>query len=60
MVAVDGKALRHSFQHAWDRQMIHLVSAWAAGNQLVLGQLAVADKSNERHRHPPAAGDGWT
>jgi predicted transposase YbfD/YdcC len=47
VVAIDGKALRRSFQHAWDKQMIHLVSAWAAGNQLVLGQLAVDDKSNE-------------
>jgi len=47
VVAIDGKSLRHSFEKAWDKQMIHLVSAWAAGNQLVLGQLAVDDKSNE-------------
>jgi predicted transposase YbfD/YdcC len=47
VVAIDGKALRHSFEHAWDKQMIHLVSAFAAGRQLVLGQLAVDDKSNE-------------
>lgn len=47
IVAIDGKALRGSFEHAWDSQRIHLVSAWAAQNQLVLGQLAVEDKSNE-------------
>ncbi|MDB5319278.1 MAG: transposase family protein [Phycisphaerales bacterium] len=47
VVAIDGKTLRRSFGHAWDRQTIHLVSAWAADHQLVLGQLAVADKSNE-------------
>ena len=39
--------LRGSFAHAWDRQTIHLVSAFAADNQLVLGQLAVDSKSNE-------------
>lgn len=48
VVAIDGKTLRRSFGHAWERQQaIHLVSAWAADQQLVLGQLAVADKSNE-------------
>jgi len=47
VVAIDGKTLRRSFGHAWDRQTIHLVSAWASDQQLVLGQLAVDDKSNE-------------
>jgi predicted transposase YbfD/YdcC len=47
VVSIDGKSLRHSFRHAWDRQMIHLVSAWAAENRLVLGQLAVDGKGNE-------------
>jgi predicted transposase YbfD/YdcC len=47
VVAIDGKTLRRSFGHAWERQTIHLVSAWAAEHQLVLGQLAVDDKSNE-------------
>jgi predicted transposase YbfD/YdcC len=47
LIAVDGKALRHSFAHAWDRQNIHLVSAWCVQNQIVLGQLAVDCKSNE-------------
>jgi predicted transposase YbfD/YdcC len=48
IVAVDGKTLRRSFAHAWDRQgAIHLVGAFAAGNRLVLGQLAVDGKGNE-------------
>lgn len=46
-IALDGKVLRRSFAHAWDRQAIHLVSAWCVQNQLVLGQLAVDSKSNE-------------
>lgn len=47
VVSIDGKSLRHSFRHAWDKQMVHLVSAWAAGNRLVLGQLAVDGRGNE-------------
>jgi len=47
VIALDGKALRSSFERSWDKQMVHLVSAWATENQLVLGQLAVDEKSNE-------------
>ena len=47
LIAIDGKALRHSFAHAWDRQNLHMVSAWSVENQLVLGQLAVDGKGNE-------------
>jgi predicted transposase YbfD/YdcC len=47
LVAIDGKALRHSFDTARGKSAIHLVSAWASANHLVLGQQAVADKSNE-------------
>jgi len=47
LIALDGKTLRRSFAHAWDRRGIHLVSAWCVQNQLVLGQLAVDSKSNE-------------
>jgi predicted transposase YbfD/YdcC len=46
-IAIDGKALRQSFQHAWDRSPIHLVSAFATDNQLILGQLKVDSKANE-------------
>lgn len=47
LLAVDGKALRRSFAHGWNKQMVHLVSAWCGQNELVLGQLAVDEKSNE-------------
>jgi predicted transposase YbfD/YdcC len=47
LVAIDGKALRHSFDTAKGKSAIHLVSAWASANHLLLGQQAVADKSNE-------------
>lgn len=47
IVALDGKALRHSFDTAAGQAALHLVSAWAADNRLVLGQVAVDDKSNE-------------
>ena len=47
VVAVDGKTLRRSYDRAEGSSPLHLVSAWAAGQRLVLGQLAVKDKSNE-------------
>jgi predicted transposase YbfD/YdcC len=47
LVALDGKALRRSFDAAGGRAAVHMVSAFAAENRLVLGQRAVAEKSNE-------------
>jgi predicted transposase YbfD/YdcC len=48
LISIDGKAIRRSFEHAWDRSgMTHLVSAFVRENHLVFGQVAVADKSNE-------------
>ena len=48
LVSIDGKAIRRSFLHAWDKSgMAHLVSAFVSANRLVFGQLAVEDKSNE-------------
>lgn len=48
LVPIDGKSLRRSFEHGWDKSsMTHVVSAWCGENQLVLGQLAVEGKSNE-------------
>lgn len=46
-IAVDGKTLRRSFKRAWSKTPVHLVSAFASKNQLVLGQLATESKSNE-------------
>jgi predicted transposase YbfD/YdcC len=48
LLAIDGKSLRRSFDHAWDASgMTHLVSAFAAENKLVLGQLASDGKGQE-------------
>jgi predicted transposase YbfD/YdcC len=47
LIAIDGKTLRRSFDTAKGKSAIHLVSAWASDNHLLLGQQAVADKSNE-------------
>jgi predicted transposase YbfD/YdcC len=45
IVAIDGKTLRHSFDH--DQPAIHMVSAWASTQQLVLAQVKTDAKSNE-------------
>jgi predicted transposase YbfD/YdcC len=47
IVAIDGKTLRRSFDRAASKAALHLVSAWAEANRLVLGQLKVEAKSNE-------------
>ena len=47
VLAVDGKTLRRSYDRAEGQSPLHLVSAWAAEQRLVLGQLAVDGKSNE-------------
>ena len=47
VIALDGKTLRHSFDRAGGRGAIHVVSAWATENRLVLGQVKVDEKSNE-------------
>jgi predicted transposase YbfD/YdcC len=46
-VAIDGKTIRHSFDHKREQSPMHLVSAWASERRLVLGQVAVDSKSNE-------------
>ena len=46
-IAIDGKTLRGSFDAASGKSALHVVSAWASGLRLSLGQVAVADKSNE-------------
>jgi predicted transposase YbfD/YdcC len=48
LIAIDGKAIRRSFEHAWDKSgMSHLVSAFIDANHLVFSQMAVEEKSNE-------------
>ncbi len=47
VVAIDGKAIRRSLDKASGKAAIHMVSAWAHQNRLVLGQVKVDEKSNE-------------
>jgi len=46
-VSLDGKTLRRSHDRATGQAALHLVSAWASANRLVVGQVAVDTKSNE-------------
>ncbi len=45
IISIDGKTLRRSGGEG--KSPIHMVSAWANQNQIVLGQLATEEKSNE-------------
>ncbi len=47
VIALDGKQMRGSLDNNKGKRAIYLVNAWASGNQLVLGQLKVDEKSNE-------------
>ena len=46
-IAIDGKTMRGSVDKAMERSAIHMVSAWASENKLVLGQIKTNEKSNE-------------
>jgi predicted transposase YbfD/YdcC len=47
VIAIDGKTMRRSYQKKGAKAPIHMVSAFAARQRLVLGQVKVAEKSNE-------------
>lgn len=47
LVAIDGKTLRGSFTAGDKSAALHLISAWATGSGLTLGQLLVDSKTNE-------------
>ncbi len=47
VIAIYGKTLRHSYDKSKNKSAIHMVSAWATTNGLVLGQRKVDSKSNE-------------
>ena len=47
VIAIDGKTLRRSHDRTAGKAAIHMVSAWAAVNRVVLAQTKVDDKSNE-------------
>lgn len=47
VIAIDGKTLRRSHDNSNDKKAIHMVSAWASANKVILGQLKTDEKSNE-------------
>ena len=47
VIAIDGKTVRRSHHKKGGKAAIHMVSAFAARQRLVLGQVKVAEKSNE-------------
>lgn len=47
IIAIDGKRVRRSLDKSSNKAAIHMVSAWAHQNRLVLGQVNVDNKSNE-------------
>ena len=48
LVAIDGKSLRHSFEHGWDKAgMAHIVSAFVQANHLVFAQVKTEGKGQE-------------
>jgi len=47
IVAIDGKTSRRTHDRGRDRGPLHMVSAWASSQRLVLGQQACGAKSNE-------------
>jgi predicted transposase YbfD/YdcC len=46
VVSIDGKTLRGTITRG-SNSFVHMVSAWAGANNMVLGQVKVDDKSNE-------------
>jgi hypothetical protein len=47
LVCIDGKTMRRTFARERGQGPLHIVSAWVAENAVLLGQVAVEEKSNE-------------
>jgi predicted transposase YbfD/YdcC len=47
LIAIDGKTMKQSYDRNQSQKPLHIVSAWSASHQLVLGQKKVNKKSNE-------------
>ena len=47
IISIDGKSLRGSHDKRKEVKMLHVVSAWASNNKILLGQVKTAEKSNE-------------
>jgi predicted transposase YbfD/YdcC len=56
VVAIDGKTARGSRQRLYGKQAIHVVSAFACGHGLTLGQVKADEKSNEITAIPELTG----
>lgn len=46
VISIDGKSMRSTREYG-SKSIVHMVSAWACENHIVLGQLKVDEKSNE-------------
>jgi predicted transposase YbfD/YdcC len=47
IISIDGKSVRGAHDAKKGIKMLHMVSAWASENKILLGQVKTADKSNE-------------
>lgn len=48
LIAIDGKSLRRSFEHGWDKSgMAHIVSAFLSANRMVFAQVNTEGKGHE-------------
>lgn len=47
IISIDGKSLRGSHDKRKAVKMLHVVSAWASENKILLGQIKTDEKSNE-------------
>ena len=47
VIAIDGKTMKQSYDRNQSQKPLHIVSAWSASHQLVLGQKKINNKSNE-------------
>lgn len=47
VIAIDGKTMRGSGHRKSGKRPLHMVSAWASNQRILLGQVATEEKSNE-------------
>jgi predicted transposase YbfD/YdcC len=47
IIPIDGKTIRGSYDRNQSKSALHVISAWASEQSLVLAQMKVEDKSNE-------------
>lgn len=52
LIAIDGKTVRRSFDEAFGKSAIHMISAWVSQNSMVLGQCKTDEKSNKINAIP--------